>query len=93
MDNNAELHHSKSDEVFFVIINDRWPKLKRVSSDAKEAAQYIHCLFIRGQTRMGRRRSVWKIPTDQDIYHFDGNKLICYSENASMVVCYLTIYQ
>jgi hypothetical protein len=29
----------------------------------------------------------------QDIYHFDGNKSIRYSENAAMVVCYSTIYQ
>jgi hypothetical protein len=28
MDSDAELCHSESDEVFFVIINDRWPKFK-----------------------------------------------------------------
>jgi hypothetical protein len=43
MDNNAELHHSESDEDVFVIINNRWQKFKRVGSDAKEAAQFTAC--------------------------------------------------
>jgi hypothetical protein len=40
MDDDAELRHSESDEVFFVIINDGWPKFERVGGDAKEAAQF-----------------------------------------------------
>jgi hypothetical protein len=40
MDDNAELHHSESDKVYFVIINNRWPEFKGVGGDAKEAAQF-----------------------------------------------------
>jgi hypothetical protein len=89
MDNNVELCHSKSDEVFFVDHETMGgPCFKESAAMLKKQH---HSLPVLKQTDISRKMTSMFRKSQQkghhNIYHFDGNKSICYSENVAMVFC------
>jgi hypothetical protein len=64
-------------------------KFQRVGCDAKETAQFTACPQADRQEREDSISVSGKYQRkgSHDIYHFDGNKPICYSKNAAMTFC------